>query len=94
MQSGGKLVIKTFNATIENEPMQAGDPPTGEQVGLAVIDTGTGIAADVLPRVFEAFFTTKQPGKGSKLGLAQVFGIAKQSGGGVRLKTRLGKGHP
>jgi PAS domain S-box-containing protein len=92
MQSGGKLVIKTFNATIESVPTQAGDPPPGDHVGLAVIDTGTGIADDVVPRVFEAFFTTKGPGKGSGLGLAQVFGIARQSGGGVRLKTRVGEG--
>jgi PAS domain S-box-containing protein len=92
MQSGGKLVIKTFNTTIESAPMQAGDPPTGDHVGLAVIDTGTGIADDVLPRIFEAFFTTKEPGKGSGLGLTQAFAIVKQSGGGVRLKTGVGKG--
>jgi CheY-like chemotaxis protein len=46
----------------------------------------------VLPHVFEPFFTTKEPGKGSGLGLAQVFGVAKQSGGGVRIETRLGQG--
>lgn len=46
----------------------------------------------MLPRVFEPFFTTKEPGKGSGLGLAQVFGFAKQSGGGVRIETRLGEG--
>jgi signal transduction histidine kinase len=92
MQSGGKLIIKTFNAIIDSAPLQAGDPPAGDHVGLAVIDTGSGIADDVLPRVFEPFFTTKELGKGSGLGLAQVFGIAKQSGGGVNLKTRVGEG--
>ena len=61
-------------------------------MGLAVNDTGVGIPDDVLPRVFEPFFTTKEPGKGSGLGLAQVFGFAKQSGGGVRIETRVGEG--
>jgi CheY-like chemotaxis protein len=61
-------------------------------VGLAVKDTGTGIPDHVLPHVFEPFFTTKEAGKGSGLGLAQVFGFAKQSGGGVRIETSLGQG--
>jgi signal transduction histidine kinase len=61
-------------------------------VGLAVKDTGSGIPDDVLPRVFEPFFTTKEPGKGSGLGLAQVHAFVKQSGGGVRLETRVGEG--
>jgi hypothetical protein len=55
-------------------------------------DTGVGIPDDVLPRVFEPFFTTKEPGKGSGLGLAQVFGFARQSGGGVWIDTRVGEG--
>jgi CheY-like chemotaxis protein len=61
-------------------------------VGLVVRDTGIGIPDDVRPRVFEPFFTTKGPGKGSGLGLAQVVGFAKQSGGGVALETRVGEG--
>jgi CheY-like chemotaxis protein len=64
----------------------------GRYAGLSVIDTGTGIPDDVLPRIFEPFFTTKKPGKGSGLGLAQVFGFAKQSGGGVSIETRVGQG--
>ncbi|WP_282587841.1 ATP-binding protein [Lichenifustis flavocetrariae] len=92
MQSGGTLTIETFNATIDDEPVQPGDPSPGDYVGLAVIDTGAGIADDVLPRVFEPFFTTKAPGKGSGLGLAQVFGFVKQSGGGVHIETRVDQG--
>ena len=68
------------------------EPSPGDYVALTVKDTGTGIPDDVLAHVFEPFFTTKEPGKGSGLGLAQVFGFAKQSGGGVRIETRLGQG--
>ena len=55
-------------------------------------DTGTGMTKDVLTKAFEPFFTTKEIGKGSGLGLSQVLGFAKQSGGGVRIETRVGEG--
>jgi PAS domain S-box-containing protein len=92
MQSGGTLILETFNAVIESEPLPPEEPSPGDYVGLAVNDTGAGIPDHVLPRVLEPFFTTKEPGKGSGLGLAQVFGFAKQSGGGVRIETRVGEG--
>jgi PAS domain S-box-containing protein len=92
MQSGGTLTLETSNAGIEHEPVRPEDPPPGDYVVLAVCDTGIGIPGDVLPRVFEPFFTTKETGKGSGLGLAQVFGLAKQSGGGVRIDTCVGEG--
>jgi PAS domain S-box-containing protein len=92
MESGGTLALETFNAVIEGEPSRPEEPSPGDYVGLAVNDTGAGIPEHVLPRVFEPFFTTKEPGKGSGLGLAQVFGFAKQSGGGVRIETRVGAG--
>ncbi len=92
MSPGGTLTIETFNAIVDNTSAGAEQPTPGEYVGLAVIDTGVGIPEDLLPRVFEPFFTTKEPGKGSGLGLAQVFGFAKQSGGDVEIKSRVGQG--
>jgi signal transduction histidine kinase/CheY-like chemotaxis protein len=92
MRSGGILTIQTFNGIIDNGSFGPEDPVPGRYVGLAVHDTGVGIPDDVLPRIFEPFFTTKEPGKGSGLGLAQVFGFAKQSGGVVRIATRVGEG--
>jgi PAS domain S-box-containing protein len=92
MKPGGTLTLETFNTVVKSEPVRPEEPSPGEYVGLAVKDTGAGISDHVLPRVFEPFFTTKEPGKGSGLGLAQVFGFAKQSGGGMRIETRLGQG--
>ena len=59
---------------------------------VAVSDNGSGMSDDVLAKVFEPFFTTKAVGKGSGLGLSQVYGLAKQSGGGVTIDTAVGKG--
>jgi CheY-like chemotaxis protein len=59
---------------------------------VSVADTGGGMTAEVRSKVFEPFFTTKEVGKGSGLGLSQVLGFAKQSGGGVRIETRVGEG--
>jgi CheY-like chemotaxis protein len=92
MQSGGILTLETFNAVIDSGPAGTEGPAPGQYVGLAVNDTGVGIPDDVLPHVFEPFFTTKHPGKNSGLGLAQVLGFAKQSGGGVGIVTRVGEG--
>jgi len=92
MRSGGTLTLETFNTIIGKELSGPAAPAPGKYVGLAIRDTGMGIPNDVLPRVFEPFFTTKGPGKGSGLGLAQVLGFAKQSGGGIALKTRVGEG--
>ena len=92
MRSGGTLTLETFNTIIGKELSGPAAPAPGKYVGLAIRDTGMGIPDDVLPRVFEPFFTTKGPGKGSGLGLAQVLGFAKQSGGGIALKTHVGEG--
>ena len=57
-----------------------------------VLDAGLGMTEDVLKKAFEPFFTTKAVGSGTGLGLSQVYGIAKQTGGAVRIDTKLGKG--
>ncbi|KMO12058.1 histidine kinase [Methylobacterium platani JCM 14648] len=92
MAVGGCLTIETANVQLDAAPTRAEEPSPGDYAMVAVSDTGTGIPADVLARVFEPFFTTKEVGKGSGLGLAQVYGFAKQSGGGVRIDTRDGEG--
>jgi PAS domain S-box-containing protein len=92
MRSDGTLTLETFNVVIDERFVRPEPPLPGQYVGLAVRDTGVGIPDKVLPRVFEPFFTTKEPGKGSGLGLAQVIGFAKQSGGGVGIETLVGEG--
>ncbi|HEN8707223.1 MULTISPECIES: response regulator [unclassified Pseudomonas] len=92
MPDGGQLTLTTRNTHIDQRPQRPEDPDPGEYVMLSIRDTGCGMSEEVLAKVFEPFFTTKDIGKGSGLGLAQVFGFAKQSGGGVRIDTTLGRG--
>jgi CheY-like chemotaxis protein len=68
------------------------DTPAGDYARMRVIDTGAGMTADVMSRAFEPFFTTKGIGEGSGLGLAQVYGFARQSDGGVSLESTPGQG--
>ena len=91
MEVGGSLGVCTENVTL-GPPRRPEEPPAGEYVMVAVSDTGCGMTADVLEKAFEPFFTTKDIGKGSGLGLSQVFGLAKQSGGGVAVDTKVGRG--
>ncbi len=90
MPDGGTLRIATGNADERNDL-----PPelaAGDYVKITVSDTGTGMTPDVMERAFEPFFTTKGIGKGSGLGLAQAYGVARQCGGTVRLHSRPGSG--
>ena len=90
-QVGGSITLETANATL-GPPEKPEEPPAGEYVAISVTDTGSGMTKDVLAKAFEPFFTTKEIGKGSGLGLSQVLGFAKQSGGGMRIESRVGEG--
>jgi CheY-like chemotaxis protein len=87
---GGTLSVQTTNVTL-GPASSSEEPPAGEYVAICVSDTGSGMPDDIRSRVFEPFFTTKEVGKGSGLGLSQVLGFAKQSGGGVRIDSRIGE---
>jgi PAS domain S-box-containing protein len=93
MPDGGRLVIETFNATVDAADV-ASNPgmAAGDYVVLSVADTGHGMPAEVHARAFEPFFTTKGAGKGSGLGLATIYGFARQSGGNVTIYSEVGKG--
>ena len=91
MDVGGGLAIETANVTL-GPSRRPEEPGEGDYVMLAVSDTGSGMTDEVLAKAFEPFFTTKEVGKGSGLGLSQVFGLARQSGGGVRIDTKVGEG--
>jgi signal transduction histidine kinase len=91
MPNGGRLTIAT--AGIEQVPAElAGELAPRQYVMIVVRDSGTGMTPDILARAFDPFFTTKGPGKGTGLGLSQVYGVARQSGGSVRIESRPGLG--
>jgi hypothetical protein len=80
-QVGDTVTLETANATV-GSPENSHEPPAGDYVVVSVTDTGAGMTKEVLAKAFEPFYTTKDVGKGSGLGLSQVLGFAKQSGGG------------
>jgi PAS domain S-box-containing protein len=88
MPEGGVVTIVTSALRVESEP----DLDDGDYVRVSVIDTGEGMPDEVLARAAEPFFSTKPLGKGTGLGLAQVYGIAHQSGGTIRIDSEVGKG--
>jgi PAS domain S-box-containing protein len=89
MPGGGSLRIETGNLCVIDPEA---DLLAGEYAALSVVDTGTGMSDEVQARLFEPFFTTKEVGKGTGLGLAQVYGFVRQSGGGVRVRSVVGQG--
>lgn len=91
MPDGGTISIMTENVEF-NERDAPGCLAAGKYVRVALADTGHGMTTDAVQHAFEPFFTTKAPGKGSGLGLSQVYGFVTQSGGDVTIDTMLDKG--
>ena len=93
MPDGGTLSIASADRVLSQDDVADQDEAgPGGYVEIAVADTGTGMPPDVLVRAFEPFFTTKPTGQGTGLGLSQVFGFVRQSGGFVRLESAVGQG--
>ena len=91
MPEGGRLLVSTRNAPA-GDPALPPELEPGSYVVLTITDSGAGMAADVLARAMEPFFTTKGIGEGSGLGLSQAYGFARQLGGTVRLQSAVGAG--
>ena len=93
MPRGGRLVIETANLAVgpDDPPPFPGCLP-GQWVSLAISDNGCGMSREIQQRIFEPFFTTKEKGKGTGLGLATVYGIVKQCGGGLSVASELDVG--
>ncbi|KMO32121.1 histidine kinase [Methylobacterium aquaticum] len=92
MPGGGTVTIRTENHVFDADELPSGLPQTGRYVSVSVVDTGFGMPPEILARVMEPFFTTKEEGRGTGLGLAMVHGFAKQSGGTVVIESRAGHG--
>lgn len=93
MPEGGRLILETRNAELSEHDVaeEIGLDP-GQYVQLSVTDTGTGMPPEVSARALEPFFTTKEAGHGTGLGLSMVYGFARQSGGDVTIYSEIGKG--
>lgn len=93
MPNGGRLTIETANAYLDRTYANAQEEVVpGQYILVAVTDTGTGMARDIIDKVFEPFFTTKPVGQGTGLGLSQVHGFIKQSGGHISIYSEVGLG--
>jgi two-component system cell cycle sensor histidine kinase/response regulator CckA len=93
MPDGGKLAIRTANVSeLQSRELGLGRVPPGEYVMIEVRDTGLGMSGDVKQKIFEPFFSTKEVGRGTGLGLSTVYGIIKQTGGYIYAESEEGEG--
>src|SRR5262247_779770 len=93
MPFGGRLTLRTSNVGAgDGAQHQHKEMPLGEYVLVEVEDTGNGIAPDVIDKIFDPFYTTKDVGKGTGLGLSTVYGIVKQTGGFIYVESEVGRG--
>ena len=93
MPTGGRITIETSNATLDRDYVESQEDEiaAGDYVMLSVSATGDGMPPDVAERAFEPFFTTKLAGQGTGLGLSQVYGFVKQSGGHIKIYSETGQ---
>ena len=93
MPGGGKLTLETANIHLDEQYCESVPGlKAGQYVMLSITDTGTGMPKDVADKAFDPFFTTKPPGSGTGLGLSQVYGFVKQSGGHIKIYSEVGEG--
>jgi two-component system cell cycle sensor histidine kinase/response regulator CckA len=93
MPQGGTVTVKAFGIQ-QDKPLLCGqdEMPPGEYAVIRVTDTGTGIPKEIMQRIFEPFFSTKEIGSGTGLGLSTVYGIVRQTGGFINVESEVGKG--
>jgi PAS domain S-box-containing protein len=93
MPDGGKLTLEAANVAADEEYCRVNpELAPGQYIAICLTDTGTGMSPEAMSRAFEPFFTTKEPGHGTGLGLSQVYGFVKQSGGHIKIYSELGQG--